>query len=180
MQAEEMNEVGPQQQQPQRGVNNSRLNKYIFNSFIAFIFVTQVGGELVRYYRRKEYDETTYATTTTFVVNNSLIILGRFWILVLFVVALTRIFSARNVGVVNTHSRSLCNFSTHIVLLVLLIVSSIVRSKLLMDYFKAKTEVTYAEILGLFMIEQFSVWLTNALLLRYIAFYKHKMQRYAY
>ena len=71
----------------------------------------------------------------------------------------------------------MCTFLTHIVLLTLLIVSSIVRSKLLMDYFKAKTEVTYAQILFLFMVEQLSVWLTNALLLRYIAFYKHKMQR---
>ena len=69
----------------------------------------------------------------------------------------------------------MCTFLTHIVLLTLLIVSSIVRSKLLMDYFKAKTEETYAQILFLFMVEQLSVWLTNALLLRYIAFYKHKM-----
>ena len=66
---------------------------------------------------------------------------------------------------------------THIVLLVLLIVSSIVESKLLMDYFDAKTEVTYERILFFFMVKQLSVWLTNALLLRYIAFYKHKMQR---
>jgi len=54
MHAEEMNRVNPQQEQAtQPGVNNARLNKYIFNSFIIFIFASRVGGELVRYYRRK-------------------------------------------------------------------------------------------------------------------------------
>ena len=106
---------------------------------------------MVRYYRRVQHDETTYATTTTFVVNNVLIIFGRVWILVLFIVALTTIFSAKN-GANNTHGRSLCAFLTHIVLLVLLIVSSTVNTKLLTDYFKEKTEVTYARLLGLFMI----------------------------